>query len=171
MPGTATLGTYWDGRWLLRKLNTVSTFMANPMFWMGLSELSTILSVLIPTRCPCSFTNGPPLLPGLIAASVWTSSRRLAGSDRNADMRPPVTVTESPKAAPSGKPSATTLLPTWRVRTSAKGTAGNSRPSILRIARSILISSAKILAGNSESVAILTVTLRAPSTTWALVTM
>ena len=29
------------------------------------------MAVLIPITSPSRFTNGPPLLPGLIAASVW----------------------------------------------------------------------------------------------------
>ena len=59
-------------------INWVATAIAN---WIGIAkpipsltpELLAI-AVLIPTTSPRRFINGPPLLPGLIAASVWMKS-------------------------------------------------------------------------------------------------
>ena len=47
---------------------------------------SRAIAVLMPTTTPDASRSGPPLLPGLIAASVWMRLRRLAavGLDRAA---------------------------------------------------------------------------------------
>ena len=47
---------------------TVLTGMANPM--PALPPLGEKMAVLTPTSCPSELSNGPPELPGLIAASV-----------------------------------------------------------------------------------------------------
>jgi len=36
--------------------------------------LPDTMAVLMPTTSPLRFTSGPPLLPGLMAASVWMKS-------------------------------------------------------------------------------------------------
>ena len=41
-----------------------------------------LIAVLIPTTCPRKLKSGPPLLPGLIDASVWMKSSYGPGSDR-----------------------------------------------------------------------------------------
>ena len=38
------------------------------------------MNVLRPTSSPSAFTSGPPLLPGLTAASVWIQTMELPGS-------------------------------------------------------------------------------------------
>ena len=48
---------------------TISFGMAKPMFSIA-SPAS--LAELMPTKLPLRSTSGPPLLPGLIAASVWS---------------------------------------------------------------------------------------------------
>src|SRR5437870_590 len=80
--------------------------MAKPM-----PEPPATIAVLMPMTSPCMFTRGPPELPGLIAASVWTKSsngpwpiwRALAL------MIPAVTVAWRP----NGDPTARTQSPTW----------------------------------------------------------
>ena len=42
--------------------------MARPTPWEPPEEL--LIAVLMPITCPAMFTNGPPLFPGLMAASV-----------------------------------------------------------------------------------------------------
>ena len=48
---------------------TVSIGMAKPM--PRLPPLVLKMNVLIPITWPSALTSGPPLLPGLMAASVW----------------------------------------------------------------------------------------------------
>ena len=64
-------------------------------------------SELIPITSPLRFTSGPPLLPGLMAASVWMSVTGPAL--RTALTIPRVTVFES---TPSAEPTAMTSSPT-----------------------------------------------------------
>ena len=46
--------------------------IANPTPWYP--PLRVAIAVLMPITCPDRLTSGPPLLPGLIAASVWMKS-------------------------------------------------------------------------------------------------
>ena len=46
--------------------------IAKPMFWDPSAGSST--RVLMPTSSPRALINAPPLLPRLIAASVWMKS-------------------------------------------------------------------------------------------------
>jgi len=89
------------------------TGMAKQIPWAG-----WMTAVLIPTTCPRLSTSGPPLLPGLRAASVWMTLSTIrdaeperVGNDRpRADTTPAVTE----PAKPFGFPIATTSWPTWR---------------------------------------------------------
>src|SRR4029077_16940442 len=72
-------------------------------------------AVLTPTIRPRPSASAPPLLPGLSAASVWTTSSTtrpdFVGNDRpSPDTMPAVTL----PARPSGMPTATTSWPTRR---------------------------------------------------------
>ncbi|OQB88973.1 MAG: hypothetical protein BWX83_01258 [Candidatus Cloacimonetes bacterium ADurb.Bin117] len=58
---------------LLRIETTWSTGMAKPM--PILPPVSDTMKVLMPITSPLIFTSGPPLLPGLTAASVWIMLR------------------------------------------------------------------------------------------------
>ena len=59
-------------------------------------------AVLIPTTSPLRFTSGPPELPGLIAASVWSRSSYIAVPIPRPLplMIPAVTVSDRPKGWP-----------------------------------------------------------------------
>ena len=72
------------------------------MFWPGAST-----SVGMPTSRPSRSTRAPPLLPGLMAASVWISPSSPPTMRSTALTTPVVTVQPKPK----GLPMATTCLP------------------------------------------------------------
>ena len=74
--------------------------MANPM--PSLPPLREGMAVLMPTTSPCKFTSGPPLLPGLMAASVCRKfSRSVIPIPRCfALMMPAVTVLSRPNGCP-----------------------------------------------------------------------
>ena len=71
----------------------VTSDIANPTpsTWRPSAE-KNLLNVLMPTISPDASTIGPPLFPGLIAASDWISQRSAKGSYRTADTMPVVTV-------------------------------------------------------------------------------
>ena len=85
-------------------------------------------AVLMPMTLPVASRSGPPLLPGLIAASVWSrpvsvTGRPVASSwtvivRPVADRMPLVTVSVN---VPSGLPMAMTVWPTWSVAGVADG--------------------------------------------------
>ena len=93
----------------LRPISDTAT--AKPMLSTGLPlSVSSILDVLTPITSPSAFTSGPPLLPGLIAASVcnrFTPFIVLVD-----ETIPLVTVRLLPIRSASGKPSASTSSPT-----------------------------------------------------------
>src|SRR6185437_3353847 len=95
-------------------LVTVSLGIANPMFCAGSLVLPVATAVLMPTTCPLLSTSGPPLLPGLIAASVCSRPERFSSESDSerflAEMMPSVTDGEPPY--PSALPTAITLSPT-----------------------------------------------------------
>ena len=66
----------------------------------------------MPTTSPAMFTNGPPELPGLAAASNWMSPRitwsLLTGNSRPS---PETTPAETEGPIPKGNPTATTSSP------------------------------------------------------------
>src|SRR5690349_13996040 len=89
-------------------------------------EPSEAIAELTPTTWPWRFTNGPPELPGLIAASVCTALMNeeslplpVVTGRCTALTMPEVTVAERP----SGEPIATTVSPTriWSADPKAAG--------------------------------------------------
>ena len=106
--------------------------MAKPSPWLPPDRLR--MKVLIPTTSPSAFTRGPPLLPGLIGASVWMKSMGASISVWRAValMMPKVTVL----ARPCGLPMAKTSSPCFTAALSRRVSAGSPMASILRTARS-----------------------------------
>ena len=94
--------------------------MAKPMPW-----LLPATAVLMPTTLPLASSSGPPLLPGLIAVSVWIRLSRWPPSTSmlrpSAEMMPLVTESEN---WPSGLPMAIACWPTWMVDESPIGAVG-----------------------------------------------
>ena len=90
----------------------MSIGIAKPMPWLPVAP-----AVLMPMTLPLGSSSGPPLLPGLIAVSVWIRLSRTSppstGMVRpSAEMMP--LVTESVNV-PSGLPMAIACWPTWMV--------------------------------------------------------
>ena len=110
--------------------------IAKPMPWL---ELAT--AVLMPMTAPVGSRSGPPLLPGLIAVSVWMRFVRLSlwvsMLRPRAEMIP--LVTESVNS-PSGLPMAIACWPTWIVEESPIGAVGRPVASTLTMARSVSVS-------------------------------
>jgi hypothetical protein len=96
----------------------------------------------MPMTLPLGSSSGPPLLPGLMAVSVWirfdedraVSTGMLRPS---AEMMP--LVTESVNV-PSGLPMAMACWPTWMLDESPIGAVGRPVASTLTIARSVRVS-------------------------------
>ena len=127
-------------------------------------------AVLMPTRRPSRLSRGPPLLPGLMAASVWTRSVNTPLSLRmvrpRAETTPVVTVWLKPK----GLPMAMTVSPGMRSEESPRGTAGRSwGPWISSTARSKSGSAPLTTAGNWRPSCRWIMTSSPPAMTWALV--
>src|SRR5882724_170819 len=86
-----------------------------------------MMAVLTPITSPAEFIRGPPLLPGLRAASVWItlsiSRPELARNERaRALTTPAVTVAWKPY----GLPMATTSWPGWMALVSPSVTIGSA---------------------------------------------
>src|SRR6476620_6983706 len=138
------------------------------------------MAVLTPTTLPPRSSSGPPELPGLIAASVWTMSGMeydcpLAVAPPSASSRPrpetmPVLIEQ---ASPNGLPMATTPWPTFSAseEPSASGCSSPASTVTLITARSAAGAVPTTVAAASTPSANVTVILVAPSTTWLLVTM
>ena len=142
---------------------------AKPMFWA-----SARMAVLMPTTCPDALTSGPPLLPGLMAASVWIrlSSESPDGAviDRlRADTMPVVTLGASPRL--SALPMATTSSPTCRSddEPSSAAVTGSVSSSAFTSATSASGTEPSRRASDVRPSAKSTSMVWAPSTTWALV--
>ena len=79
--------------------------MASPI------RVPVILATAMPTSRPCPSTTGPPLLPGLMSPSIWTTATSPASSSRRLDTVPLPTVTAGfprvvDRAVPNGNPRA-----------------------------------------------------------------
>jgi hypothetical protein len=150
---------------------TVSEGIAKPTPLLLPDRLE--LCVLIPITRPLVSRSGPPELPGLIAASVWSASTgRLAGDSicwwRSLTM-PVVRV----PAWPYGLPIATTASPTC-VRSESPSVSGcrSEAGAATRItARSVSVSRATTCALNVSLSGNLTVIECAEPATWSFVTM
>ena len=127
------------------------------------------IALLIPMAWPRVLMSGPPLLPGLIDASVWMKlSYGPSPITRPVALTMPVvTVCSRPK----GLPIAITGSPTWSCAESPSGTTGSPRASTFRRARSVFGSRPRTFAGHSRPSESLTLISVAPSTTWLFVTM
>ena len=126
------------------------------------------IAVFIPITSPRAFSNGPPELPGLIAASVWMKLTRLSGSpviallERPvALMIPVVTVLSNPR----GLPIAIAHSPGLSRSELPKATAGKLFASILTTATSVTGSLPKTLPWYLRPSLSITDTVSAPSTT------
>ena len=124
---------------------------------------------LIPISSPRVFTNAPPELPWLMAASVWIMEATPSPIWRALALTiPAVTVLLSP----SGLPTASTHSPIFTLSELAMTMAGRSLASILMSARSVVLSAPMIRAEYSLEFSFkVTVNSSAPSTTWLLVTI
>ena len=99
-------------------------------------------AVLMPMTLPARSRSGPPLLPGLIAVSVWMRLLSIVPSwtwmlRPSAEMIP--LVTESVNS-PRGLPMAIASWPTSIVDESPIGAVGRSLPLTFTIARSVSVS-------------------------------
>ena len=87
--------------------------------WSVLDELVVWIEASMPTTCPLRSTSGPPLLPGLIAASVWIAGYAVVlpcpseptSTGRFRALTMPLVTVDS---RPNGDPIATTPWPTAR---------------------------------------------------------
>jgi len=123
----------------------------------------------MPTTSPERLMRGPPLFPGLMAASVCKKPSKLTSPAWIllflAEITPTVTVCSSPK----GFPMATTHSPTSKRSESPKFNTGSFFASILMTAKSKVGSVPRTFAGNVRPSERVTVILSAPSTTWLFV--
>ena len=101
------------------------TGMAKPISWPWL-----LMAVFMPITSPCKFTSGPPLLPGLIAASVWNTPSSCSEEPR---LSPATTLRPMPEItplvtvlrySPRALPMAITVCPICTESESPKRTAG-----------------------------------------------
>ena len=93
---------------------------------------------LIPTNSPFAFTSAPPLLPWLIAASVWMNDSiplLYTPNERAFALTIPAVTVEFRL---NGLPTANTHSPTFKASESPTGIVGKSSPSIFTSARSVL---------------------------------
>ncbi len=130
------------------------------------------MATLMPMTFPSMFSSGPPLLPGLIDASVWMKSVKVRPSSFDGTERPraettPV-VTEPER--PNGLPTATTLSPIIRSDDVPIGAGVRLFASTRSTARSLSGSTPISFAATCVPSWKLTVMREAPSTTWLLVT-
>ena len=130
-----------------------------------------MIAVLMPITSPAEETSGPPELPGLSAASVCTTSSiirpvRDCSERPSAETTPAVTVASKP----SGLPIAMAIWPRRNFELSPSVAAGSATSSSTRSsARSVSGSSPSTRACNSRPSSVVSTTLRAPCTTWLLV--
>ena len=130
----------------------------------------------MPITAPVASRSGPPLLPGLMAASVWIRPVRSSVvrepdsptviERSRPDTIPDVTVSVN---VPSGLPMAMASSPTWSEVESASLTAGRPVAWILMTARSCVGSVLTTVAGSCRPSARVTVSVAAPEMTWLLV--
>ena len=140
---------------------------ARPMPWKP--PLRLLIAVFMPMAWPARLTSGPPLLPGLMAASVCKKSSYIA---RLMPLRPlPLMmpcVTEP--ARPNGAPTASTRSPISIWSLSPRGRWGRSLTPLRRmIAMSVLGSALKSRDVKRRPSWNSTVNSSAPATTWLLV--
>ncbi len=126
--------------------------------------------MLIPTSSPFVFTNAPPLLPGLTAASVCINDSIFFSPDM--DMLRPFALTIPAVTVDvrlNGLPTASTHSPTFSFSESPNGIVGRSLASTLISAMSVDGSVPISLAGNLRLSLSVTSSSSAPSITWLFV--
>ena len=131
------------------------------------------MAVLTPISRPLESRSGPPELPGLIAASVWITSRMMRpAGERNSRPSALITPTVSVWSSPNGLPTASTRRPTSRSaeRPSASGTMRATGARIFSTARSFSGAAPTSRASQSDLSARVTENRLASSMTWKLVT-
>src|SRR5450756_451078 len=133
----------------------------------GVRLLANCLMVISPTTSPRRFASGPPLLPGLTAASVCTHSPGSGSPTRTAEKSPLVMVASPFKSR--GYPMARRVSPGFMLDTSAKVAAGALSPGTLIRARSRMLLRTATLPRNSCPMLGWTETKVSPSTTCRLV--
>ena len=155
---------------------TVSIGTAKPTPELASVPLVAIWE-LTPITRPSSSSSGPPELPGLMAASVWMMPEIVKPlgawiSRPSADTMPLVTVPWSPNGLPmaiAGSPGTRSLeSASWSGLTPPSTLLASTSSSAMSVEGSTPTTLAAI--GSPSSVK-RTETLRAPSTTWSLVTM
>ena len=123
-----------------------------------------ITAVLMPITSPADDTSGPPELPGLSGASVWTTSSiirpvRDCSERPSAETTPVVTVASKP----SGLPMAMAIWPRLSFALSPSFAAGSeTSASTLKSARSVSGSSPSTRAWSSRPSSVVRLTVRAP---------
>src|SRR5581483_9405765 len=174
MPRKGCAGVWPVFSWLMIGM-ALSMARAKPMFWA-----SPATAVLIPTTSPLALSSGPPELPGLMAASVWRTWRRVSVLPpepwspaeivrSRAETMPSVTV--GPPSRARALPMATTESPTTRASELPILTAGRPLASTLRTARSAVASFPRTRPASLRPSASVTVMVLAPAMTWLLVTI
>ena len=129
----------------------------------------------MPMTWPYSLISGPPELPGLMAASVWMTSMLMVSPLSRVTVivrsRPETQpwVVDPARFKPAGLPMATTFSPTCNWLESPSSEAVRFSASILRTARSVVVSVPMTWAAYSSLLSRTTIRLAAPSMTWALV--
>ena len=97
-----------------------------------------MMAVLMPITRPRLSSSGPPLLPGLSAASVWiTLSTRWPVMLRKVRPRALITPAVTVESKPNGLPIATTSWPTRRPADSPSCACGNPEASACTTATSV----------------------------------
>ena len=176
---TARLGSIgwlsWPGRPTAIAISEAASAigMAKPRPWASVET-----AVLMPMTLPVWSRSGPPLLPGLIAASVWSRPVSVTGRPvvsswtvivrPVADRMPLVTVSVN---VPSGLPIAMVVSPTWSVPESPMVAGLRPVASTLISARSLSSDSLTILAVSWRPSESSTVSESLPVTTCLLVRM
>jgi len=138
------------------------------------APLGLKIAALTPITRPLESRSGPPELPGLIAASVWMTSRILRPfGDRSSRPSALTTPTVSEWSSPNGLPTARTRWPTRSVRDTpgASGTSFSCGALIRRTARSFSGAMPTTFASQSDWSASVTAKALPSWMTWKLVTM
>ena len=140
--------------------------IANPI--PSYPPLSVAMAVLIPMTSPRMLISGPPLFPGLMAASVCKKSARSVIRLRPLALIIPAVTDMS---SPNGLPIARTQSPTSTARLSPNRIGFRSEASMRTMATSVRGSDFTSLATNSRPSCNRTLTSSAPLTTWLFVRM
>jgi hypothetical protein len=113
----------------------------------SLPPLWLMIKVFSPTTAPVTSTNGPPLLPGLMAVSVCRYTIGLSGSGcRIAELITPI---DTELCKPSGLPTAKTSSPGCGERSTSNRSVGKLLASIFSSAKSTSLFTPTIFASKT----------------------